>query len=142
MDGLIGPPGFFGPATDGPFGWLGVIPPLYSIVLVPSLAVWLPLLRKRVVLAWLLFAAATLLLVRDAIRFLGLPATDGYLALERVAFGATVWPWVAALALVIAFRVRGQAGPTTTGGRTLVVAVVFAPFLLALLVFALGPLFA
>ena len=137
MDGL---PGLFGP-VDGPFGWLNALPPLFSVVLVPALVVWLPLLRKRVVVAWSLFAAATLLVVRDGLRFASLPGTSEHLTLERFAISATAWPWLVALTLMVVFRTK-RVRPTDTGGRTLVVLIVFAPFLLILLTLAVAPLFA
>ena len=142
MEGLIGEPDLLRSARGGTFGWVNVVPPVFSVALVPALALWLPLLRNRIVLAWLLFAAATLLLARDVRRFLDLPDTYGQLPLERLVLGATIWPWAAALALTVAFRTRGRAGPDSTGARTLVVLVVFAPLLIALVALSLLPLFA
>ena len=137
MDGV---PGLFGPVVGGPFGWLNAIPPLYNVVLVPALAIWLPLLRKRVVLAWGLYAVATLLFVRDAIRQSGFSANDQLIVLERAAFGATSWSWFAAIALVVVFRLRGSAGAASSWARTVVVLAVFAPVLAALVFLLLAPL--
>ena len=112
-------------------GALAIVPPYLDLVLVPAFAVWLPLLRRRVALGWVLFALAAILILRGVVRFWSLGASDSYLALERAGLLFTLSPWLVALSFWVWFRVVGaRAGPGTTGERTAVVLAVFAPLLL------------